>query len=120
MNRRVTAAIAVAAVLLGGGCASSATDEATSRGHALEAALADHGFDLSAEQATWIFGEDGDHLCADDLANTALVGQRFALRKTEVSGRDVEFARIVVDVYCPEARRRFDDYVAGLATSNDE
>lgn len=117
MRLSAAGAIAAAAVVLGA-CASPATDVAAERGQALEAALAGHGFTLAAEDAAAIFGEDGGHLCADDLTRTALAGDRFALRKTEVSSRAIEFDRVVIDVYCPEARHRFDDYVAGLATAD--
>lgn len=113
--RPLVGAIVVAAVVLSA-CAESTSDEARSRGAALEAALADRGFEIAAEEAAWIFDERGGHLCGDDLENTAFVGHRFALRKTEVSSRDIEFARVVVDVYCPDQRQRFDDYAAGLAT----
>jgi hypothetical protein len=109
----------VAAALVLGACAQPQSDEALDRGRALEAALHSLGYTMKAEEAAWIFGEDGGHLCADDLANRALAGHRFALRKTKVRLSDVEFARVVVDVYCPEQRQRFDDYVAGLATEND-
>lgn len=115
--RPLVVAIVLAAIVLSA-CAASTTDEANRRGEALEAALADHGFELAAEEAVWLFGEHGGHLCGDDLENTAFVGHRFSLRKTDVSSRDIEFAAAVVDVYCPETRERFDDYVAGLAISD--
>lgn len=118
MRRHRAVAIGILLAVALSGCAQTDTAEATRRGAALEAALADRGFELAAEEAEWLFAEHGGHLCGDDLENTAFVGQRFALRKTEVDSRDIEFGGIVVDVYCPEQRQRFDDYVAGLATDD--
>lgn len=78
---------------------------------------------LSSGTAAALFAEDGGHLCAaadskDHLALVALAPSGFALRKLEADKVDVEFARVVIDIYCPENRQTFDDYVAGLKVSD--
>lgn len=78
---------------------------------------------LSSGSAGVLFAEDGGHLCAaadnkDHLALVALTPNGFALRKLEVDKTDVEFARSVIDVYCPENRQTFDDYVSSLKVSD--
>lgn len=96
------------------------SDEAGSKAQELESKLSDLSVDLPPGTAAALFDEDGAHLCAaadskDHLALVALTPNGFALRKLEVDKKDVEFAGAVIDVYCPENRETFDDYVSGLA-----
>lgn len=95
------------------------SEQAAAKAQELESKLAD----LPSGSAAALFAEDGGHLCAaadskDHLALVALTPNGLALRKLEVDKADVEFGRAVIDVYCPENRQTFDDYVAGLKVSD--
>jgi hypothetical protein len=123
-SRNVAATVAVVILALAGCGEQSIDDRVADQAAALVNRLESRGSSISAETGAALFGDDGDALCAaagsvDELAGTALVGHRFALRKTEVSSDDVEFARAAIDVYCPEHRETFDDYVAGLVIGDD-
>ncbi len=91
---------------------------ATVKAKAFEDELHRLGIEAPEGNIAHLFGEDGAHVCAaargDDLSNVVLVSHRFALRKTEVRAVDVEVNRVVVDIYCPEYRSLFNDFVAGL------
>lgn len=115
----------IAACTLGAGCATVEHDVDATRTRAEK--LADElnavGATVSTPAAQALFGADGGHLCAaaatpGALANVALVGHRFALRKTAVDTDDVAAARTVIDVYCPQHLDAFDAYVDGLATGD--
>lgn len=97
------------------------SDQASAKAQEIESRLSD----LPAGSAAALFDEDGGHLCGaadsvDHLALVALTPNGFALRKLEVDRQEVEFARAVIDVYCPENRQTFDDYVSGLAVEDSQ
>ena len=106
-------------MITGCGGAPRDADEATAT--TLSARLDELGVAVSPDVAADLFGTDGGHLCAaaDDpgaLPNVALVGHRFALRKTAVDTDDVAVARAVIETYCPQHLEAFTRYTDGLAT----
>ena len=111
--------VALTAMLILTACGEPTTSqEARDRARELESSLANPE-GPAAEHLAVLFGDDGAHLCAaadsiDHLSQVAFIPHGFALRKLTVDPTDVEFARIVIDVYCPENRQTFDDYVGGL------
>ncbi len=122
-RRRVTAALMVLTIVITGCGDPSITALGGEEAESYGAELASQGVALPTWVSAALFGDDGGHICAaagsrGDLANVVLVGHRFALRKTTVSEEDVAVNRAVIDVYCPEHRGVFDEYVAGLKTGH--
>lgn len=118
-------AAVIAACALGAGCATfeRSVDAPRTRAQALADELDTVGVTVSPAVAGDLFGADGGHLCAaaatpGALANVALAGHRFALRKTTVDTGDVTAARTVIEVSCPQHLDAFDAYVDGLATGD--
>lgn len=115
-----TMLVACALVAVACGTPEISQDDAA-RAEELQTEWSSTGTSIPTSTAALLFDGDGGHLCAaagsaGDLANVALVGHRFALRKTAVSPDDVARARAVITVYCPDKLSTFDDYAAGLVT----
>lgn len=94
------------------------SQQAESRASELLSRLSDSD-DLAVQHLAVVFGEDGAYLCAasdsvDHLSQVAFLPNSFALKKLTVTQAHVELAGIVIDVYCPENRQTFEDYVSGL------
>jgi hypothetical protein len=119
MGRRAIVALVCLAVLAAGCGEQSASDAETQLAEQLQTELQSLGVEVQTSTLIALFGDDGGHLCIEaeqgnDYIDTSLVSHRFALRKTSVDAEDVEFAQAVIDVYCPDERPVFDEFVAGL------
>ncbi|MET0830744.1 MAG: hypothetical protein ABWY62_00045 [Acidimicrobiia bacterium] len=81
---------------------------------------------LDPDEIASLLGDDGGHLCAaaagseDDLALVAFTPVFFALRKTSVGADDVDVARAIMSVYCPEDLGVLDERVAGLTVEDPD
>lgn len=118
-RRRIIAAVACAMVLAAGCAEQTPTDTETQLAAQLQSDLASQGVEMETDAIIALYGDDGGHLCFEpeqgsDYIDVALVTHRFALRKTSVSPADVMFVEAVIDVYCPDERPVFDEFVAGL------
>jgi hypothetical protein len=118
-RRRVIAALAGVVVLVAGCAEQTPTSEETHLAEQLQTELASQGVEIETDALIALYGDDGGHLCIEaeqgsDYIDATLVSHRFALRKTSVSSEDVAFVGAVIDVYCPEERVVFDEFVAGL------
>jgi hypothetical protein len=125
--KRAHAIVALVLVACAAGCGQSVSSTEQAMAEELQAKLEPLGIDVPTGTLVSLYGDDGGNLCAaagddDDLANVSLAGHRFALRKTKVSTRDVAYARAVIEAYCPDELRSFDDYAAGLdqGTTSDD
>lgn len=119
VRRRGVAIVACIALGVGACSAQSPSAQESDLADRLHDELAAQGVDVATDTLVALFGDDGGHLCLDAEQGSAyidfaLVSHRFALRKTSVDMDDIEFARAVVDVYCPDERRVFDEFVDSL------
>lgn len=115
-------------VLLLGGCSEESISDAEAEKAAdLQAAVAPVGINISTRVAAAMYGTDGGAVCDDvDTAGAvtneaaAVVGHRFALRKTEADIDDVDYLRAVVRTYCPDELPAFEDRVDSLAVGKQD
>ena len=118
-GRRAVVALACLAIVAVGCAEQTPTAEESQLAEQLQSELASQGLDVGTETLIALFGDDGGHLCIDaeqgsDFTDVVLVSHRFALRKTTVDSEDVMVASAVIDVYCPDERAAFDEFVASL------
>ena len=122
LGRGSFALLVAGLTLLVAGCGSQDVSSGEEEKAAqLEAALAPLGVDMPVGIAASLYGTDGGHLCAaaesdGQLDHVALVGHRFALRKTRVSPQDIAYGRAVIEVYCPDELASYESFVDGLET----
>lgn len=118
-GRRTAVAFVCVAILAVGCSEQTSTSEEAQLAEQLQSELASQGVEIETDALIALYGDDGGHLCIEaeqgsDYIDATLVSHRFALRKTSVSSEDVAFVGAVIDVYCPEERVVFDEFVAGL------
>lgn len=118
--RSVVAVVAVLAIGMGACSDQSISDDESALADQVVVELSAAGLDISPELAAALWGTDGGRICAgdgpEDFNDVVLVSHRFALRKTAVSTRDVAVAAAVIDVYCPDRRPHFNEFVEALET----